>query len=167
MMHRIEREFFGRPLVIETGRLAKQADASVYVQFGETGVLVAATAERKPTHLPFFPLTVEYREKTYAAGKFPGGFIKRETRPGEKETVSARQIDRPLRPLFPSDYRNETQVACFIVSADQENDADVIALLGASTALSLSPIPWDGPIAGVRVARMNGEWLINPTFSDL
>jgi len=147
--------------------LAKQADASVYVQFGETAVLVAATAERKPTHLPFFPLTVEYREKTYAAGKFPGGFFKRETRPGEKETVSARQIDRPLRPLFPSDYRNETQVACFIISADQENDADVIALLGASAALSISPIPWDGPIAGVRVARMDGEWLVNPTFADL
>ncbi|MFV1987172.1 MAG: polyribonucleotide nucleotidyltransferase [Gemmatimonadota bacterium] len=167
MIHRIEREFHGRPLIIETGRMAKQADASVYIQYGETGVLIAATAERKPTHLPFFPLTVEYREKTYAAGKFPGGFIKRETRPGEKETVSARQIDRPLRPLFPEDYRNETQVACFIVSADQENDADVIALLGASAALSISPIPWGGPVAGVRVGRMDGEWLINPTFADL
>ncbi len=166
-MHRIEREFHGRPLIIETGRMAKQADASVYVQFGETAVLVAATAERKPTHLPFFPLTVEYREKTYAAGKFPGGFIKRETRPGEKEIVSARQIDRPLRPLFPEDYRNETQVACFIISADQENDADVIGLLGASAALSISPIPWGGPVAGVRVGRMDGEWLVNPTFADL
>ncbi|MDX1394782.1 MAG: polyribonucleotide nucleotidyltransferase [Gemmatimonadota bacterium] len=166
-MHRIEREFHGRPLIIETGRMAKQADGAVYVQFGETAVLVAATAERKPTHLPFFPLTVEYREKTYAAGKFPGGFIKRETRPGEKEIVSARQIDRPLRPLFPSDYKNETQVACFIVSADQENDADVIGLFGASAALSLSPIPWDGPVAGVRVGRMDGQWLVNPTFSDL
>jgi polyribonucleotide nucleotidyltransferase len=120
MMHRIERDFHGRPLIMETGRMAKQADASIYIQYGETAVLVAATAQRKPTHLPFFPLTVEYREKTYAAGKFPGGFIKRETRPGDKETVSARQIDRPLRPLFPEDYRNETQVACFIISADQE-----------------------------------------------
>ena len=166
-MHRIEREFHGRPLIIETGKMAKQADASVYIQFGETAVLVAATAERKPTHLPFFPLTVEYREKTYAAGKFPGGFIKRETRPGEKEIVSARQIDRPLRPLFPDDYRNETQVACFIVSADQENDADVIGLLGASAALSISPIPWGGPVAGVRVGRMDGQWLVNPTFADL
>ncbi len=147
--------------------MARQADGAVYVQYGETAVLVTATADRKPTHLPFFPLTVEYREKTYAAGKFPGGFIKRETRPGEKETISARQIDRPLRPLFPEDYRNDTQVVCFIISADQENDADVIGMLGASTALLLSPIPWDGPIAGVRVARRDGDWLVNPTFDDL
>jgi len=167
MTHRIEREFYGRPLIIETGRMARQADGAVYVQFGETAVIVAATAERKPTHLPFFPLTVEYREKSYAAGKFPGGFIKREGRPGDKEIVSARQIDRPLRPLFPDDYQNETQVACFIISADQENDADVIGMLGASAALSLSPIPWAGPIAGVRVGRKDGEWVINPTFQDL
>ncbi|MDE2943653.1 MAG: polyribonucleotide nucleotidyltransferase [Gemmatimonadota bacterium] len=167
MTHRIETEFHGRPLILETGRMARQADGAVYVQYGETAVLVTATADRKPTHLPFFPLTVEYREKTYAAGKFPGGFIKRETRPGEKETISARQIDRPLRPLFPADYRNDTQVVCFIISADQENDADVIGMLGASTALLLSPIPWDGPIAGVRVARREGEWLVNPTFDDL
>ncbi len=167
MTHRIETEFHGRPLILETGRMARQADGAVYVQYGETALLVTATADRKPTHLPFFPLTVEYREKTYAAGKFPGGFIKRETRPGDKETVSARQIDRPLRPLFPADYRNDTQVVCFVISADQENDADVIALLGASTALLLSPIPWDGPIAAVRVARMEDRWLVNPTFDDL
>ncbi|MYA34195.1 MAG: polyribonucleotide nucleotidyltransferase [Gemmatimonadales bacterium] len=167
MTHRIETEFHGRPLILETGRMARQADGAVYVQYGETAVLVTATADRKPTHLPFFPLTVEYREKTYAAGKFPGGFIKRETRPGEKETISARQIDRPLRPLFPADYRNDTQVVCFIISADQENDADVVGMLGASTALLLSPIPWNGPIAGVRVARREGEWLVNPTFDDL
>jgi len=167
MTHRIEKDFHGRTLIIESGRMARQADASVYIQYGETALLVTATAQRKPTHLPFFPLTVEYREKTYAAGKFPGGFIKRETRPGDKETISARQIDRPLRPLFPSDYKNETQVVCFVISADQENDGDVIGLLGASTALSLSPIPWGGPIAAVRVARMEGEWLINPTFQDL
>ncbi len=147
--------------------MARQADAAVYVQFGDTAVLVTAVAQRKRTHLPFFPLTVEYREKTYAAGKFPGGFIKRETRPGEKETVSARQIDRPLRPLFPDDYRNETQVACFIISADQENDADVLGMLGASASLALSPIPWDGPIAGVRVGRVEGDWIINPTFQEL
>ena len=167
MTHRIETEFRGRPLILETGRMARQADGAVYVQYGETALLVTATADRKPTHLPFFPLTVEYREKTYAAGKFPGGFIKRETRPGDKETVSARQIDRPLRPLFPADYRNDTQVVCFVISADQENDADVVGLLGASTALLLSPIPWDGPVAGVRVARMEDRWLVNPTFDDL
>jgi polyribonucleotide nucleotidyltransferase len=167
MSHRIEKEFHGRPLIIDTGRMARQADGSVYIQYGETALLVTATADRKPAHLPFFPLTVEYREKTYAAGKFPGGFIKRETRPGDKETISARQIDRPLRPLFPADYRNETQIVCFVISADQENDGDVIGMLGASIALGLSPIPWAGPIAGVRVARMDGKWLINPTFQDL
>jgi polyribonucleotide nucleotidyltransferase len=152
---------------METGRMARNADAAVYIQFGDSAVLVTAVAERKRSHLPFFPLTIEYREKTYAAGKFPGGFIKRETRPGDKETVSARQIDRPLRPLFPDDYRNETQVACFVISADQENDADVLGMLGASTALSLSSIPWDGPIAGVRVGRVEGEWIVNPTFEEL
>ena len=167
MTHRIETEFHGRPLILETGRMARQADGAVYVQYGETALLVTATADRKPTHLPFFPLTVEYREKTYAAGKFPGGFIKRETRPGDKETLSARQIDRPLRPLFPDDYRNDTQVVCFVISADQENDADVVGMLGASTALLLSPIPWGGPVAGVRVARMDGRWLVNPTFDEL
>ncbi len=166
-MHRLEKEFAGRKLIMETGRMARQADAAVYVQFGDSAVLVTAVAERKRSHLPFFPLTIEYREKTYAAGKFPGGFIKRETRPGDKETVSARQIDRPLRPLFPDDYRNETQVACFVISADQENDADVLGMLGASTALSLSSIPWDGPIAGVRVGRVENEWIVNPTFEEL
>ncbi len=168
MTHRrIERDLAGRKLIIETGRMARQADGAVLVQYGDTVVLVTAVAERKRTHLPFFPLTVEYREKSYAAGKFPGGFIKREGRPGDKETVSARQIDRPLRPLFPDDYQNETQVACFIISADQENDADVLGLLGASAALSLSSIPWGGPIGGVRVGRSDGEWLINPTFQQL
>jgi polyribonucleotide nucleotidyltransferase len=166
-VHRLEKEFAGRKLIMETGRMARQADAAVYVQFGDSAVLVTAVAERKRSHLPFFPLTIEYREKTYAAGKFPGGFIKRETRPGDKETVSARQIDRPLRPLFPDDYRNETQVACFVISADQENDADVLGMLGASTALSLSSIPWDGPIAGVRVGRVENEWIVNPTFEEL
>ncbi len=166
-MHRLEKEFAGRTLIMETGRMARNADAAVYIQFGDSAVLVTAVAERKRSHLPFFPLTIEYREKTYAAGKFPGGFIKRETRPGDKETVSARQIDRPLRPLFPDDYRNETQVACFVISADQENDADVLGMLGASTALSLSSIPWDGPIAGVRVGRVEDEWIVNPTFEEL
>ncbi len=167
MSYRVERDFHGRKLIIETGRMARQADGAVLVQYGDTAVLVTAVAERKPTHLPFFPLTVEYREKSYAAGKFPGGFIKREGRPGEKEIVSARQIDRPLRPLFPDDYQNETQIACFVISADQENDADVIGMLGASAALTLSAIPWAGPIAGVRVGRLDGEWLVNPTFQQV
>jgi len=167
MVHRIEKQFAGRTLVMETGRMARQADCSVFLTYGDSAVLVTATAQRRRTHLPFFPLTVEYRAKSYAAGKFPGGFIKREGRPSDRETVSARQIDRPLRPLFPGDYRNETQIVCFVVSADQENDADVLGMLGASAALMLSTIPWDGPIAGVRVGRVDGEWLINPTFSQL
>ncbi len=167
MTQRIEREFAGRKLVLETGRMARQADGAVYVQHGETAVLVTAVAERERSDLPFFPLTVEYREKMYAAGKVPGGFVKREGKPGDKETVSARQIDRPLRPLFPDSFQNETQIACFVVSADQENDADVLGMLGASAALSLSPIPWEGPIAGVRVGLIDGEWVINPTFSQL
>jgi len=167
MVHRIEKQFAGRTLVMETGRMARQADGSVFLTYGDSAVLVTATAQRRRTHLPFFPLTVEYRAKSYAAGKFPGGFIKREGRPSDRETVSARQIDRPLRPLFPGDYRNETQIVCFVVSADQENDADVLGMLGASTALMLSTIPWDGPIAGVRVGRVDGEWVINPTFSQL
>ncbi len=167
MAHRIEKEFAGRKLVLETGRMARQADGAVLAQYGDTVVLVTAVADRKPSRFPFFPLTVEYRAKTYAAGKFPGGFIKREGRPSDKEIVSARQIDRPLRPLFPDDYQNETQVACFIISADQENDADVLGMLGASAALTISPIPWGGPIAGVRVGRVTGEWVINPTFEQL
>ncbi|MDH3427570.1 MAG: polyribonucleotide nucleotidyltransferase, partial [Gemmatimonadota bacterium] len=167
MVHRIEKQFAGRTLVIETGRMARQADGAVFLTYGDSAVLVTATAQRQRTHLPFFPLTVEYRAKSYAAGKFPGGFIKREGRPSDKETVSARQIDRPLRPLFPGDYRNETQVVCFVISADQENDADVLGMLGASAALMLSPIPWNGPVAGVRVGRVDGEWVINPTFSQL
>ena len=117
MIQRIERQFAGRPLTLEIGRMARLAGGSCLVQYGETTVLCTATAQPNPTHIPFFPLTVEYREKTYAAGKIPGGFFKREGRPGEKETLSARQIDRPLRSLFPEDYKNETQVACFVNAA--------------------------------------------------
>lgn len=130
-MHRIERTFAGRRLVVETGRMAKQAHGSCLIEYGETVVLCTASAEDEPTSLPFFPLTVEYRERSYAAGKFPGGFIKREGRPSEHEILSARLIDRPIRPLFPDGFRNETQVFVYIVSADQENNADVPGLFGA------------------------------------
>ena len=167
MAHRIEKEFAGRKLILETGRMARQADGAILAQYGDTVVLVTAMAERKQSRMPFFPLTVEYRAKTYAAGKFPGGFIKREGRPSDKETVSARQIDRPLRPLFPSDYQNETQVACFIISADQENDADVWGLLGASITLNMSNIPFSTLLAGVRIGRIQGNWVLNPTFQQL
>ena len=167
MIQRIERKFAGRPLIIETGRMAKLAGGSALVQFGETVVLCTATAQDRPTHLPFFPLTIEYREKTYAAGKIPGGFFKREGRPGEKEILAARLTDRPLRPLFPDGFLHETQVVCNVLSADQENDADVLALLGTSVALNLSSIPFSEPVASVRVGRIQGTWIWNPTFKQL
>jgi polyribonucleotide nucleotidyltransferase len=167
MIQRIERQFAGRPLTLEIGRMAKLAGGSCLVQYGETVVLCTATAQSNPTHLPFFPLTVEYREKTYAAGKIPGGFFKREGRPGEKEVLSARLTDRPLRPLFPDGYMHETQVACLILSADQENDADVLAMLGASVALNMSNIPFNDLVASVRVGRVQGNWIWNPTFQQL
>jgi polyribonucleotide nucleotidyltransferase len=163
----MERQFAGRTLSLEIGRMAKLAQGSCLVQYGDTVVLCAATVQDGPTHLPFFPLTIEYREKSYAAGKIPGGFFKREGRPGEKEILSARQIDRPIRPLFPEGFMNETQIACFILSADQENDADVLALIGASVALNMSPIPFNTPVASVRVGRIQGTWVVNPTFQQL
>ncbi len=167
MMQRLERQFAGRTLSLEMGRMAKLAQGSCLVQFGDTVVLCAVTVQDNPTHLPFFPLTIEYREKSYAAGKIPGGFFKREGRPGEKEILSARMIDRPIRPLFPNGFMHETQVACFILSADQENDADVIALLGASVALNMSKVPFNTTVASVRVGRIQGNWVINPTFQQL
>jgi polyribonucleotide nucleotidyltransferase len=167
MIQRLERQFAGRTLSVEMGRMAKLAQGSCLVQYGETVVLCAVTVQDNPTHLPFFPLTVEYREKSYAAGKIPGGFFKREGRPGEKEILSARQIDRPIRPLFPDGFMHETQVACFILSADQENDADVLALIGASVALNMSRVPFNTTVASVRVGRIQGNWVVNPTFQQL
>ena len=167
MMHRIERTFAGRPLIIETGRMAKQAAGSAMVQFGDTMVLASVVVSDKKSTLPFFPLTVEYREKTYAAGKIPGGFIKREGRPRDEEILSARIIDRSIRPLFPEGFQNEVQVFVYVISADQENDADMLGLLATSFALNASKIPFFGPIAGVRVGRVEGKWLLNPTFQAL
>jgi len=167
MIQRIERQFAGRPLTLEIGRMAKLAAGSCLVQYGDTVILCAATVQDRPTHLPFFPLTIEYREQSYAAGKIPGGFFKREGRPGEKGILSARLTDRPLRPLFPDGFMNETQVACFVLSADQENDADVLALLGASVALNMSNIPFNTEVASVRVGRIQGNWVYNPTFEQL
>ncbi len=166
-MHRIETQFAGRPLVIETGRLAKQAAGSVLVQFGETVVLAAVTVSPNVTHLPFFPLTVEYREKQYAAGKIPGGFLKREGRPSDDEILCARIIDRSIRPLFPEGFRHEVQVFVTVLSTDQENESDVLGVLAASAALSISNIPWNGPIAAARVGKVDGNWILNPTFQQL
>src|SRR6478672_467210 len=166
-MQRIEKTFAGRRLIIETGRMAKQAAGSCLVTFGDTMVLAAVTVSENKSSLPFFPLTVEYREKTYAAGKIPGGFIKREGRPSDGEILSARIIDRSIRPLFPEGFQNEVQVFCYVISADQENDADVLALVATSYALQSSRTPWNGPIAGVRVGRLQGNWVLNPTFQQL
>ncbi len=167
MMQRIERTFAGRPLIIETGRMAKQAAGSALVTYGETVLLAAVTVSDKKSPLPFFPLTVEYKEKTYAAGKIPGGFIKREGRPRDEEILSCRIIDRSIRPLFPEGFQNEVQVVIYVLSADQENDHDVLGLIATSFALSASKIPWAGPIAGVRVGRVEGKWVLNPTFQAL
>jgi polyribonucleotide nucleotidyltransferase len=167
MTKRIERQFAGRTLSLEIDHMAKLAAGSCVVQYGDTVVLCAATVRDDPTHLPFFPLTIEYREKGYAAGKIPGGFFKREGQPGEKEVLAARLTDRPLRPLFPDGFMHETQVACLILSADQENDADVLALLGASVALNMSKVPFNHLVASVRVGRIKGTWLLNPTFQQL
>ncbi|MFC1544232.1 polyribonucleotide nucleotidyltransferase [Gemmatimonadota bacterium] len=166
-MVRKELEMGGRTLVVETGRYARQANGAVWVQYGGTVVLVASTASKKPKDLPFFPLTVEYREKAYAAGRIPGGFFKREGRPKDKEILSARQIDRSIRPLFPKDYQNEIQVFVNIISSDQDNDADFLGLIGASASLVISDIPFTTTIAGVRVGKIGGELVINPTFSQL
>ncbi|MCZ6918413.1 MAG: polyribonucleotide nucleotidyltransferase [Gemmatimonadetes bacterium] len=167
MVHEVKRTFAGRPFHVETGRLAKQAAGSALVRYGDTMVLAAITVTDKISHLPFFPLTVEYREKTYAAGKFPGGFIKREGRPSDEEILAARQIDRTLRPLFPKGFKNEVQVFVYVLSADQENDADTIGLIAASTAMAVSKVPWNGPVAAVRIGRVDGEWVVNPTFEQL
>ncbi len=163
-----EIELAGRKLTIETGRIARQADGAVFVQYGDTAVLVAAMASKKRIEgLDFFPLMVEYREKTYAAGRIPGGFFKREGRPTEKETTTSRFIDRPLRPLFPKEFNYETQIIASVFSADQENNPDLLAMIGASTALMISDIPFAGPIAGVRVGRIKEQFICNPTISQL
>jgi polyribonucleotide nucleotidyltransferase len=163
-----EVEIGGRKFTIETGRFAKQANGAVMVRYADSMVLVTAVAaETVPEGLDYFPLQVEYREKTSAAGKFPGGYIKREGRPTEKEVLSARLVDRPIRPLFPDEFKNETQIIAFVFSYDGENDADVLAATGASAALSISNIPFNGPMAEVRVGRINGEYIVNPTHPQL
>lgn len=168
MIYKKEIILGGKKLSIETGRLAKQASGAVVVQYEDTVVLATAVATRKPVEgIDFFPLSVEYREKAYAAGKIPGGYIKREGRPSENEVLSARIIDRPIRPLFPENYKNEVQIIVMVLSADRANDPDVLGLIGASAALSISDIPFLGPIGAVRVGRIQGEFVVNPTYAEL
>jgi len=168
MMQNLQINFGGRPFSIETGKVAKQANGSVMVQYGETVVLVTAvTSDKKREGLDFIPLTVNYQEMTYAAGRIPGGFFKREGRPSDHETLISRFIDRPLRPLFPKGFRNEIQVIATVLSADQDNDPSILGMIGASAALSLSNIPFNGPIAGAKVGRIDGEFVLNPTHNEL
>jgi polyribonucleotide nucleotidyltransferase len=164
MLQRVEKELAGRKLVLEVGEVAKQANGAALVWYGETVVLVTAVvAPELREGIDFVPLTVDYREKAYAAGKIPGGFFKREGRPSEREVLTSRLIDRPIRPLFPKGFGHETQVIAMVLSADTENDPDIVAMLGASTALTVSDIPFQEPIGAVRVGRIGGEFVINPT----
>ena len=168
MVQRVEIEVGGKNLILETGRMAKQADGAVLAQSGETMVLAATVASKvQKEGLDFFPLTVDYREKAFAAGKIPGGFFKREGRPMEKEILTCRLIDRPLRPLFPKTFTFETQVMTSVLSADQVNASDCLAIISASAALVISDIPLREPIGAVRMGRINNQFVINPGFVEL
>ena len=168
MIQRVETTIGGRTLTVETGRVAGQANGAVIVRFGDTMVLVTACMSKDPREgIDFFPLTVDFEEKMYAAGKIPGGFIKREGRPSQDAILAGRLTDRPLRPLFPKGMRNDVQIVATVLSADQENDPDVLGILGASAALSISDIPFAGPVGAVRVGYVDGEYVANPTMSTL
>ena len=162
-VHSVEIEWAGRPLKLETGKIARQADGAVLATYGETVVLatVVSAKSAKPGQ-DFFPLTVNYQEKTYAAGKIPGGYFKREGRPSEKETLVSRLIDRPIRPLFVKGFKNETQVVITVLQHDMENDPDVVGMVAASAALTISGVPFMGPIGAARVGYVDGEYTLNP-----
>lgn len=166
-MHTFSTELGGRPLTIETGKIAKQANGSVLIRYGETAVVVAVTGKDTPREgVDFFPLTVDFEEKMYAVGKIPGGFLRREGRPPETAILTSRLIDRPIRPMFPDGYHNDVQIVATAVSVDPDNAPDIPAMIGASCALSISDIPFEGPIAGVRVGRVDGKFIINPTLEQ-
>jgi polyribonucleotide nucleotidyltransferase len=166
MLQKVEMTLGGRPLVLETGRLAKQANAAVTVRYGETVVLCTVTASSEPKDLDFFPLTVNYEEKLYAVGKIPGGFIKREGRPSEKAILASRLTDRPIRPLFPEGFRNDVQIVNLVMSVDQDCSPEIAAMIGTSAALTISDVPFNGPIGGVVVGRIDGQFIINPTVEQ-
>ena len=166
--YRKEIEWGGRPLILETGKIARQADGAVLATYGDTKVLCTVVGETSPRPgLDFFPLAVHYQEKTFAAGKIPGGFFKREGRPSEKETLTSRLIDRPIRPLFAKGFSNETQVICTVLTHDLENDPDIVAMVGTSAALTISGLPFMGPIGGARVGHINGEYILNPPLDEM
>jgi polyribonucleotide nucleotidyltransferase len=166
--HSVEIDWGGRPLKLETGKIARQADGAVVATYGETVVLATVVAAKTPREgVDFLPLTVDYQEKTYAAGRIPGSYFKREGRPSEKETLVSRLIDRPVRPLFASGWRNETQVIVTVLSHDMENDPDIVAMVAASAALTLSGAPFKGPIGAGRVGFINDEYVLNPTLDEM
>src|SRR5207342_3245400 len=167
-IHRVELDWGGRKLTLETGKMARQADGAVVATYGETSVLATVVAAKQPKEgIDFLPLTVNYQEKFYAAGRIPGGYFKREGRPTERETLISRLIDRPIRPLFPEYFFNEVQVVATVVSLDPEIDSDIPAMLGASAALALSGIPFKGPIGASRVAYIDGQYVLNPVAKDM
>ena len=167
MSHTVEIDLGGRQITLETGRMAKQANGAVLVRCGDSVVLVSACMSEEPKpNAGFFPLTVDYREYTYAAGKIPGGFIKREGRPSEKEVLTSRLIDRPIRPLFPEGFLHETQIIAMVLSADPEQDPNSLAVVGAGAALAISDIPFHHVLGGVRVGMVKGEYVANPTYTE-
>src|SRR5476649_316659 len=167
-IHSVEIDWGGRPLRLETGKIARQADGAVLATYGETVVLATVVAAKSPREgVDFLPLTVDYQEKTYAAGRIPGGYFKREGRPTEKETLTSRLIDRPIRPLFAEGWRCDTQIITTVLSHDLENDPDIIAMVAVSAALTLSGAPFMGPVGGARVAFINNEYVLNPTLEEM
>src|ERR671939_970044 len=166
-IHRVELDWGGRKLILETGKIARQADGAVLARYGDTIVLCTAVGMKSANPGPdFFPLTGNYQEKAFAAGKIPGGFFKREGRPSENETLVSRLIDRPIRPLFPDGFRNEVQVIATVLSHDMENEPDIVAMVGCSAALTLSGIPFFGPIGGARLGWIDGQYVLNPTAAQ-
>src|ERR671936_2157201 len=167
-IHRVELDWGGRKLVLETGKIARQADGAVVATYGESKVLATAVAAKEPREgVDFLPLTVDYQERFYAAGRIPGGYFKREGRPTEKETLVSRLIDRPIRPLFAKGYRCDTQVIVTTLSHDLENDPDIVAMVAASAALTLSGVPFMGPVGATRVGLINNEYVLNPQLDEM
>src|SRR3989441_4863951 len=165
---KVETPIGSKPMILETGKLAEQAGGAVTVRYGDTLVLATATASKAPREgIDFFPLTVDFEERLYAAGKIPGSFPRREGRPSEYGILTARLTDRPLRPLFPKGFRNDVQIIITPLSADQENDPDILAINGASAALTISDIPFDGPVGAVRVGQVDGNFIVNPTYAEM
>jgi len=164
---KVTKDIDGKSISLETGKLAKQSDGSIFAQIGDTQVLATVVSSKDPVDDNFLPLTVNYQEKAFAAGKIPGGYFKREGRPGEMETLISRLIDRPLRPMFPKDYNFPTQVIISVYSADDVNPPDVLSITAASAALTVSDIPFDGPLAGVRVVRVDNQLICNPSYEEI